>query len=118
MHSHTDKTMSQQLVVVRTSPVVKDPRELQTILIVSLRSLYGELEPHSCVTSVLEIRGDKALIRCPTGSTASVRAALTLCTLPHYMHHNTMQFDVLEIIQDDSSSTSKDAMADWSRKEQ
>ena len=82
------KKFSFVFLLVESYPVVHDPRELQTILIHSLRELFGELEPHGCLTTVLETRKNRSIVCCPKDSVASVRAALTLCTPPLYLRGN------------------------------
>jgi RNase P/RNase MRP subunit POP5 len=90
--------LSPVYLLVQSSPAVQDPRELHTILIFSLRSLFGECEPHSCLVEVLEcVGGGKAIIKCPLSSVDSVRAALTLCTPPQYLQSSIYRFDVLQI---------------------
>ena len=87
-------------LLVESHPAVTDRREFQTILTQSLRELFGELEPHSCLTSVLETRSNQALVECLEDSVPSVRAALTLCTPPAYLQDSAFRFDVVQIATD------------------
>ena len=89
--------MDMSFILVQSNPPVSDPRELHTILMFSLRSLFGECELHGCVVSVLETRGEKAVLQCPHRSVDFVRAALTLCSPPAYLQTTTYQFDCLQI---------------------
>jgi len=90
---------------------VRDPRELKTILMSSLRSLWGDLEPHSCQLEV-DLAPDRAkpddcdgvssssppllVVRCPTSSAETVRAALTFVTMPpYYPESDVYLFDVV-----------------------
>ena len=84
-------------MLIQSSPPVSDPRELHTILMFSLRSLFGECELHGCVVSVLETCGEKAVLQCPDSNVDFVRAALTLCSPPVYLQTTIYQFDCLHI---------------------
>jgi hypothetical protein len=88
-------TASYSNVLVRTEPVITDPREMQTILLFSLRALWGTLEPHSCQLSVSLVDGLQR-VTCRTDSVAAVRAALTLVTPPPYLESTIYRFDVLQ----------------------
>jgi RNase P/RNase MRP subunit POP5 len=87
-------------IIVRTQPKMQDPREMKTILICSLRSLWGDFEPHSCT---LDVENDSTsseallLVKCPTESVAAVRSALTMVTPPPYMDSTVYRFDVVEV---------------------
>jgi hypothetical protein len=41
---------------IRTTPPIKDPKELDSIINASLRSLYGDYQPYSCGLRVVECR--------------------------------------------------------------
>jgi len=98
---------------VRTSPRIDDAAEMKTILLFSLRSLWGELEPYSCEVTIknapaghcLSVGKSKALlvVECPTTSVNNVRAALTLVSTPPYLEDTTYQFDVLDIQQNSNN---------------
>jgi RNase P/RNase MRP subunit POP5 len=86
-------------VVVEATPQVKDPRELCTILTSSLRSLFGDLEPHSSQLTVDRADDSQTalVVKCPTESVAAVRASLTLVTPPPYLSATLYRFDVLKV---------------------
>jgi RNase P/RNase MRP subunit POP5 len=75
-------------LLVQSTPVVSDPREFETIVTFSLRSLFGDLEPHSCgvkVTNADDGNNNLISVDCPPDSVASIRSALTMPTFPPYM---------------------------------
>ena len=80
-------------LTVKSLPPIQDPRELNTILTHSLRSLYGDFESHSCLIEVNrgEDNNDSMIVKCPDESVSEVRAALTLITLPEYMSTTTAE---------------------------
>ncbi len=88
-------------MIVRTQPKIQDPRELKTILTFSLRNLWGDLEPHSCMLDVQKDDSTSSeallLVKCPTESVAAVRAALTMVTPPSYLASTVYRFDVVEV---------------------
>jgi RNase P/RNase MRP subunit POP5 len=86
-------------ILIEGKPIVSDPRELQTIVQFSLRSLFGEFEQHSVGMQVVENSGRQAIIKCQTNSVAFIRAALTCCTPPTYLESTHYRFDVLQISQ-------------------
>ena len=57
----THISSSTSLVYVEAKPTIKDPRELVTILTYSLRSLFGELEYHSCQLQVQAVRKENVV---------------------------------------------------------
>jgi hypothetical protein len=91
---------------VRTCPQVNDPREMQTILTCSLRSLWGDLEPHSWGMRVEQTGPDHCevgnsnlsllVVKCRPESEEAIRAALTWATLPPYMQDTLYRFDVVD----------------------
>ena len=84
-------------LLVKTNPPVTDPREMATILTSSLRDLFGDFEPHSCVMDVTKGEDDDmVIVSCPKDSVKEIRAALTMVTPPPYMATNQYQFDVVE----------------------
>ena len=87
------------VLIVQAKPDVKDAREMLTILTFSLRSLFGDLELHSFSLRV-ELVPPKDLIEidCPEDSLPSVRAALTMVTLPHYLSSTVYRFDILRVV--------------------
>lgn len=105
------------LILVRCKPTIIDAREMITIVTCSLRSLWGDLEPHSCELSAEEQqqsstnKGDNntssgedddgssllMTLRCRSESVSAIRASLTMFTLPHYLEGTLYQFDVVDI---------------------
>jgi RNase P/RNase MRP subunit POP5 len=85
---------------VRSEPPLEDPRELHTILLFSIRKLWGELEPHSRSVTVERsmngVRGD-FVIECAKSSVAEIRAALMLVSPPEYLQDAIYRFDVVKI---------------------
>lgn len=107
-------------LAVRSAPRIDDPRELQTILLTSLRALWGDLETHSHGVTVSKgsipdgcdddggggdyggsrsVDGTSHLlfVKCPIGSVPAVRAALTMVTPPPYMEGAVYCLDVVSI---------------------
>jgi len=102
---------------VRTLPRIDDVGEMKTILLFSLRSLWGDLEPYSCDIVVRKAPQDHPLnaehsksgvliVECPSTSSKQVRAALTLVSPPPYLEDTLFQFDVIDI-QESSSIDSR-----------
>jgi hypothetical protein len=98
-------------LLVRTCPQVNDPREMQTILTCSLRSLWGDLEPHSggmrveqagpdhCDPTTATMGGSNLsllVVKCRPESEEAIKAALTWATLPPYMQDTVYRFDVVD----------------------
>ena len=111
--------MTSQAVVL-TTPAIHDPRELNTIISTSLRSMFGDCQSYEIGLTVVECRpcstttatatrrrrrqeedyssdSYEAIIQCPTESLPYVRAALTLSMPPTYLQENLYRFDFLEI---------------------
>jgi len=108
-------------IYVAATPPLTDPKELMTILTFSLRDLFGDFEPHSCLCQVragvatTTSTADKAtttitaaaatatttrnrlIITCPTDSVREVRAALTFVTPPSYISTSQYRLDVIEV---------------------
>jgi RNase P/RNase MRP subunit POP5 len=102
---------------VQSAPAIDDPRELQTILVSSLRGLFGDLETHSGRVRVGREEGGPGdpdgerrppakrgeggpvlLVRCPIGSVPFVRAALAMATPPPYLDDRPYRIDVLRVV--------------------
>ena len=122
-----NNTMVECKLLVQTAPKINDPRELETILISSIRSLFGELEHHSCGISVVPYsenddnlpnhveetslktsidRNDSSsssssmfIIHCHSDSLGAIRSALTMVTPPPYLSSKLFRFDVVRVIQ-------------------
>jgi hypothetical protein len=103
-------------LAVRSAPRIDDPRELQTILLTSLRALWGDMETYShgvevSRTALLrpadgDADGDDEskdgsdhllFVKCPVESVPAVRAALTMVTPPPYMEDAVYCLDVVRI---------------------
>lgn len=95
-------------LLIRCTPKVEDPRELKTIVVSSLRDLWGDLETHSYGCLVETANGisddnpptesNSLSIICNRESLQAVRAALTLATLPPYLEiSGPYRFDVVDI---------------------
>jgi RNase P/RNase MRP subunit POP5 len=87
-------------LTIQSEPKVTDPRELQTILTGSLRALWGDLEPYSCLVEVEEnvgLNNAMLVVRCPNQMVDQVRAALTLVTPPPYLEGTVYRFDVVNV---------------------
>ncbi|CAB9512841.1 expressed unknown protein [Seminavis robusta] len=93
-------------ILVDTFPPVTDPREMQTILTFSLRDLFGDFEPHSCLIEVSKGTENLIEIKCPTDSAKEIQAALTMVTPPPYMENTQYRFDVVNVEQKVQKSTS------------
>lgn len=89
-------------MLVAAKPVVSDPRELETIIRSSLKSLFGETEPHGSFVQVLEATRRYCIVKCSSTSVSATRAALTCPMPPPYLQSTHYRFDVIEI-QDDLS---------------
>lgn len=95
-------TNATSLVLIRSKPLISDPRELATILTFSLRSLFGEVEHHSCSLEVMlhaedNVDGATLSVKCPTESVPAVRAALTMVSVPVYLSSTIYLFDVVKV---------------------
>ena len=98
--NYTDQSLITKMVV-RSTPPIQDLREATTIVITSLRALFGELEHYSCTMHLEQIhekdKNTLFVIKCPKQSVAAIRASLTMVTTPHYLD-NIYRFDVVEIL--------------------
>jgi RNase P/RNase MRP subunit POP5 len=103
-------------LLVRSLPIIEDPKELYTILLFSLRDLWGELESHSSnvivekyqqyrYKTIFEQLGfteppEETLlfvVSCRSESVKEIRASLTLVTAPPYLSDISYRFDVLDV---------------------
>ena len=98
-------------LLIRTKPAIRDTREFLTMITFSLRSLFGEVEHHSCQVRVGAIGSyskeelcdgeimDTSImsVTCPTQSIQAVRAALTMASFPPYLTGILYRFDVLRV---------------------
>lgn len=100
--------MSSTSLWVRTFPRIDDVGEMKTILLFSLRGLWGNLEPYSGEVIIRKPPEDHPLnfedsrcgiliVDCPSTSAKQVRAALTLVSPPPYLDETVFQFDVIDV---------------------
>lgn len=89
-------SMSRVVLTVQSEPAVDDPRELETILVSSLRALFGEWEPHSCQIRVKRTKPTGFGVECPSSSEGAVRCALVMPTTPAYLSSTSYRFDVIQ----------------------
>jgi hypothetical protein len=116
---------------VRSSPIIRDVSELQTILIISLRALFGELESYSfgmvvnkledCKISNTEnvtSRSCDFVVECLSESALdAIRSALTMPTLPSYLAGTVIyRFDTVECGSDAAAKTTIKEDSTWIEK--
>jgi RNase P/RNase MRP subunit POP5 len=106
---------------VHSSPEIQDPSELTTILMTSLKALFGELESHSfgmtvekkpSTLSSSSSNGEDSssfclVVKCRPESVPAIRAALTMPTLPAYMQEtgsNVYGFDTTFLKDGDTTT--------------
>ena len=82
---------------VETTPPMADPKELTTILTFSLRDLFGDFEPHSCLLEISKGIEGTMIVKCPADSVKQVRSALTLVAPPSYIDTSHYRFDVVNV---------------------
>jgi RNase P/RNase MRP subunit POP5 len=93
---------------LRANPPIEDPKEVHTILLFSLRKLWGELENHSRNVVSFERHpyghpGEFVLL-CTQSSLAEIRAALVLVTPPSYLADQLYTIDVISVEEVDLSA--------------
>ena len=92
-------------LLIQTNPKIEDPRELETILVSSLRSMFGEFEPHSYGIKIIKTVDDDDdetslsdfAVVCQMKSMTAVRSALTMVTPPSYLDSKIYRFDVIRV---------------------
>mmetsp|Transcript_2863 Transcript_2863/g.3287 ORF Transcript_2863/g.3287 Transcript_2863/m.3287 type:complete len:110 (+) Transcript_2863:55-384(+) len=100
---------------VRCSPIIIDPSEFCTILLLSIRSLFGELESHSIGLKVLPASASsdtemyqkqtgnnddsnyQFVVECYVNSINAIRASLTMITTPSYLQSKIYRFDIVNV---------------------
>lgn len=111
--SRNNVRTTSQLLVRCTSPVIHDPKELHTLVLFSLRHLFGDFESHSfgMIVEYGNIEEDVIdtndfdnvdgtnifSIRCTTESVPAIRASLTIVTPPPFLEDKLYQIDVLKV---------------------
>ena len=90
---------SRSEIILQSTPQIQDPKEVHTILITSLRALFGDFENHSCHLTVSKVSdGDGShKVECRNDSVRFVRAALSMTYEPSFMTEQVYQLDVLKI---------------------
>lgn len=95
-----DSNGSECYSLIKTTPAVKDPRELHTIITNSLRSTFGDC--HSHIFQVIECRPFEddsgsylAIIQSPRSSMDYVRASLCFVQPPSHLQDNIYRFDFI-----------------------
>lgn len=93
-------------ITVRCSPEISDPSEMHTILVSSIRSLFGELESHSFGMEVKALPAldsdnnksplDHFTIDCKEDSVDAIRASLTMATTNQFGRKTVYRFDIVE----------------------
>mmetsp|Transcript_24393 Transcript_24393/g.39874 ORF Transcript_24393/g.39874 Transcript_24393/m.39874 type:complete len:128 (+) Transcript_24393:393-776(+) len=91
---------------VRCTPNIQDPAELTTILLSSLRSLFGELESHSFGMDVKHPSAAQKqkfdfVVECHKSSACAIQASLTMMTTPSYLESTVFRFDTFSIEGDE-----------------
>lgn len=87
---------------MKESPTIQDPRELQTIMISSIRALFGDLEHYSYDLEIKKAAPEddfSFVVECPSDSVGAVRSALSMVTPPPYLDSNIYRFDVLGLTE-------------------
>jgi RNase P/RNase MRP subunit POP5 len=101
-------------LAVRCSPEMSDPSEFHTIVISSVRSLFGQLESHSFglevklptqqqplgvgeLTSEQGCQAHHFTVECPQESVDAVRAALTMATTHQFGTSTVYRLDVINV---------------------
>jgi|Transcript_17473 hypothetical protein len=111
-HLHKDDKV-ESIALIRAVPAIHDPREFETIVLHSLRSMYGEVScsmPHGlhvlqCNKQTLETNGgdysrsSDILICCRQSYLDVLRAALTFPSIPPHLKDTVSlyRFDVIAV---------------------
>lgn len=99
MKSSSDAKQARCELEVQATPTLHDASELSTILISSIRALFGELEHYSCNMKVKKVASENHsfVVECPGDSVAAIRSALCMVTPPPYLNSTIYRFDVLKL---------------------
>jgi RNase P/RNase MRP subunit POP5 len=100
MKSQSDAKQAKCHLEIQVTPTIHDARELNTILVSSIRALFGELEHYSCDLKVKRAVSEEKysfVVECPSDSVAAVRSALSVVTPPPYLSSTIYRFDVLSV---------------------
>ena len=100
----TQATQSQYADLwISSKPLIKDPRELQTILTTSLRALRGNWESYSTQLRVQSAQNNNhdnpplLLVTCLAEHAPQIQAALALVTPPPYLEEELYCLDVVKM---------------------
>lgn len=89
------------VMTLRTDPPMTCPRELETVLVASLRALFGAWEPYSARMTVTKLPNTNAdfVIRCQnSGDTVDkIRVAATMVSTPAFMNSGVLRLDVVDV---------------------
>ena len=106
--------------LLHTMPPIKDPKELNTIILTSIRSMFGECQSYTVGLTVIDCRRRRhpnqlpgtthlksnshdsyeAVIECPTNFLPYIRAALTFPSPPSYLSDTMYCIDFIEVVDD------------------
>ena len=83
---------------IQSSPLILDPSEFTTILVSSMRSLFGEMESHSANIKVSRVHDEQDedyqfIVECDWQSLDAIRSSLTMVTTPSYLKSTIYRFD-------------------------
>lgn len=87
---------------IRCLPLIQDPSEFTTILVSSLRSLFGEIECYSANIKISQVASThdedyQFIVECDGQSKDAIRASLTMPTAPTYLASNVYRFDAISL---------------------
>lgn len=87
---------------IRCLPLIQDPSEFTTILVSSLRSLFGEMECYSANIKISHVASAQNedyqfIVECDGQSRDAIRASLTMVTTPTYLASNVYRFDAISL---------------------
>lgn len=87
---------------IRCLPLIHDLSEFTTILLSSLRSLFGEMECYSAKIKVSKVANAQEedyqfLVECDRQSKNAIQASLTMITTPTYLSPNVYRFDAISL---------------------
>ena len=98
MTSTKESLASRSQIILQSTPQIQDPKEVHSILVTSLRALFGDFENHSCHLTVSKVsEGGSHKVECRNDSVRFVRAALSMTYEPSFMTEQVYRFDVLKI---------------------
>ena len=94
--------------LIRTTPPVRDKRELESIVTTSLIKLFGDYHPYSCGFRVVDCelaqnpgQSYDSIIECPLPSLEYVRAALTFSSVPSFLEGEVYRIDFIRTVHEE-----------------